>query len=288
MLPIIILFWLSHVAYGQIQTPPSEQVIGTPAAEEPTMNIGRVGVVPAQFRPDVRFSKPKTKGKAALHSAGLGAITPAAFGFRAGPYGIVAGILLAPVGAAVGSVVGVIKGSSAREIKEAENILQGCAATLNFQDIMGDHLLLEAGKQSRSPFVPLGLQGPKFPYQEVTYDLSSYEDIDAVLEFAVSECQLRRQLTVRLEDINPDIQLMIRVDARIFSTKDGKVYAMPFFHSSSDARTFTRWSGDNAQPFKEALDRGLQSLAGQIIEEVSSLRVHFSAMYQEKTKTEER
>jgi hypothetical protein len=284
ILPVIILFWFSCLAHGQMQTPPAEQIAGSPSALESKRNIGRVGVVPTSFEPEIRFDKPMTKGKAALEGAGIGAVVPVAVGaYSMNPLAVIGGLFLAPVGAAVGSVVGLIKGSSEKEIEETEDTLRGYLATIHFQQTLRERLLAVARDQTQYSFVLLESQGPKSPDEEVTYDMSAYEDIDAVLEVGVSECRLDG----KAYEMNPDLQLVVRVDAGFSNAKDGKLYDGSFFHFSSAKQTFADWSTDNARPFREEFDRGLQSLSEQIIKSFI-FYANFNAESSEAMKTEER
>jgi hypothetical protein len=262
MVLVIMSLWISHIAYGQTQSPQFEQLPESPA-QGPRPKIRRVGVVAAQFEPDVRFDKPMTKGKALLHGAKEGGLGTIAVGFILGSgQSAFAGLILSPVGAVVGSAVGVIKGSTAREIKESEDVLQGYVETLNLQEMMYEQLMSAVGEQAQYPFVRLDVEGPKMPSEEVVYDLSSFEDIDAVLEVGVRECRLDG----KPEGINPDLQLVIRADTRFLVATDGQLRDRYFFHFSNDLKKFALWSADNARLFQKELNLGLQSLARQIME----------------------
>lgn len=79
LMPFIVSFLFSCVACGQLEATTPEKAI---------LNPGKIGVVSASFRPESAFQKPLTRGTAAAHGAGFGAIAPIAGGFYLGGRGM--------------------------------------------------------------------------------------------------------------------------------------------------------------------------------------------------------
>ena len=291
VLPTIALLLLSCIASGQTQPATIEQVTEHPQAveiqqpsqvEPQRIDLGRIGVVVAGFKPAVSFDKPMNTRDAAGRGALVGAGSWIAAGSRSGGYGFIAGLALSPVAAVVGSIIGAIKGESEEKIKETEDTLIGYFGTLDPQEALRDQLLSVCREQTPYTFIPLpDLKGPSFPNEEVTYDVSSHQDIDTVLEIGVQ----RFRLSGDTSNINPDLQLSVDGSIRFLSAKDGKVLHILWVSYDGDTHKFLDWGTDNAQPFKEGIERALQSLARQIIDEASSLQRHPDTKPSEKMET---
>ena len=290
---LVVVLFFSCVAHGQTQPATTEQVTELPQAEEikqppiskpVRIDLGRIGVVVAGFTPEIRFDKPMTKGDAARHSALLGAGYTIAGGAIGGGWGFFAGLVLSPVGAIVGAVVGGIRGESDENIKETEDTLNGYLASLDFQGALRDRLLVESAEQTRHSFAPLDLKGPSNRGEEVAYDVSSYPDIDTVLEIGVERCGL----TGGSRDVNPDFSLSVGGQVRFVSAKDGKILSTRQIDCSGNTTyKFTEWSNNNARPFKDEIDRVFPCLAQRIIEEASSLEEHPPVEQSEKQELNE-
>jgi len=252
MLPVVLLLLLSCATIPKQPPPPPQEL---------RADLGRIGIVSASFQPEVRFQKPMTKGAAALHGAGEGAIgvlrTPCS------GYGCAGVLALVPVGAAIGSIVGAVMGVSSGKTEETEDILNGCLATVNFQETMREHFLSAAKEKTNYPFVLLDLQGPQAMDEEVTYGSLSDKGIDTVLEIGLRKCQLWG----KEGSINPHLHFLTAVGIRLIRTTDGHVlFSRSFVYDNGKARLkFSEWGVNNAQPFREELDRAFQFLALEIV-----------------------
>ena len=104
MLPVVLSLLVSCAAVPKIKTPP----------EEFKASLGRIGIVSVSFQPEVRLGKPMGKGTAVLHFAGKGAgvgLWVAGQGSgSAGPAPFLVALGFVPLGAAIGSIVGLAKG----------------------------------------------------------------------------------------------------------------------------------------------------------------------------------
>jgi len=273
-LPIISFLLFSCVVH-QPQPPPPEQ-----------LDLGRVGIVSACFRPEVTFQKPLSKGDAALKGAGewfAGSIEGVSS--PTSGYDAFVGIIMAPVAAIVGSIVGAAKGATSEEmeeIKELEGVLNGYVATLDFQQAMRDRFFSVAREQTQYPFVPLEVQGPGVLDEELTYDSLSSEDIDTVLEIGVRYCELSGD-----EGAHAPLHLAMAVRERVIRLRDGKVlYSLNSIYEGVDFRQFSDWAANNAQLFREEVDRGFQYLAEGIVKTVSALQEPLNSEPSDVMKTE--
>ncbi len=232
-------------------------------------DLGRIGIVSASFQPEVRFHTPMTKGKASLHGAGAGAVlvlSSAAQGcIGSGCAGVLA---LVPVAAAVGSIVGAITGVPSQKIKETEDTLNDYLAAVNFQETMRERFLKAARKQTRYPFLLLEVQGPTFLDEEVTYGSLSNKGIDTILEIGLRKCEL----SGAKNSINPDLYFLMAAGIRLIRATDGHVLFSRNFVYELTPYKFSEWSANNAQPFREELDRGFRYLAMEIVKALTLIQ----------------
>ncbi len=259
----ILLFVLLYLI--SCATPPSKQLPYTSGRIR--ANLGTIGVVSASFQPEVRFQKPLSKGAAALHGAGRGALIVIGTGAQPNspggltPAGAVVMASAPVVGAVIGGIAGVVKGVSPKKTKESEDALKDYLAKLNFQETMRERFLLVAREQTQYPLVPIEGQGPKALDEKVTYDTLSDNNIDTVLEMSVRKCDLQGIKG----GINPPLHLVMAVGIRLIQIKDGYVLCNLIYEYESNPRKFLEWGANNAQAFREELDRAFQYFAMEIL-----------------------
>jgi hypothetical protein len=270
MLPVVFLLLISCATIPKQPPPPPGQL---------RADLGRIGIVSGNFQPEVTFQKPMSKGNAALHFAGVGAevganvagsiaISP---GQGVGAAAVALGALgLIPVGALAGSIVGVIEGEPSKKIREAEDTLNSYVARINFQETIRERFLSGAREQTQYPLVLIEGQGPKALDEEITYGSLPDEDIDTLLEISFRKCNLQG-IKGR---INPPLRLLVAVGIRLIRVKDSKVlHSRNFVYEyESDLLKFSEWAANNAQPFKEELDRAFSYLALQILRELINIQ----------------
>jgi len=232
--------------------------------EELRADLGRIGIVSVSFQPEVRFQKPMTKEAAAGHMAGEAALGLLKGAGGIGGYGGLVILALVPVGAVVGSIVGAVMGVSPEKIKETEDTLNGCLATVNFQETMLERFLKTvAREQIQYPFILLEVRGPNGLDEEVTYGSLSDKGIDTILEIGLPKCQLwggRR-------GVNPPLDFLMAVRIRLIRTTDGHVlFSRNFVYDNDKAPLkLSKWAVNNARRFREELDRAFQYLALEMV-----------------------
>ncbi len=262
MLAIVLSLLLSCATIPRPQPPPTEEL---------RADLGRIGIVSASFQPEVRFQKPMSKGKAAAAGAARGAGTVLIAGQSCYGTGCVAVLVLVPVGAAVGSIVGAVKGVPSTKVKETEDILNGYLATVNFQETMRGRLLMTVAKeQTQSPLLLPELQGPNALDEEVTYGPLSDKGIDTILEIGLRKCQLWGEKG----SINPPLHFLMAVGIRLIRTTDGSVLLSRNFvyDYQNIPLKFCEWGVNNAEPFREELDRAFGYLAMEIVKVLSNIQ----------------
>lgn len=90
--------------------------------------------------------------------------------------------------------------------------------------------------------------------------VSASQGMDAILEISVREVGL-----IGEGCINPPLALFVTVRTRLIRLADGRVpYAQTFEYRTKE-RTFAEWASNNAQSFREELDRAHQRLAADIV-----------------------
>jgi hypothetical protein len=260
MVPVVFLLLISCVSIPKKQ-PPSLPV-------ELRADLGRIGIVSASFQPEVRLRKPMTKGAAAWHGAVEGA--EAALRFPCNNIGCAGFLALVPVFAAVGSVAGAIMGVPPQKIKETEDALSDCLATLNFQETMRERFFREAREQTQYPFLLLEVQGPTVLDEEVTYGSLSDKGIDTILEIGLRKFELWGEK----DSINLPLDLLMAAGIRLIRVADGLVlFSRNFVYDYvSVPLKFSEWGANNAQPFREELDRAFQYLATEIVKTLSMIQ----------------
>ncbi|HSB05388.1 MAG TPA: hypothetical protein VLK23_09345 [Thermodesulfobacteriota bacterium] len=270
ILPFLLILLFSCAAAPTIPSPsPVEQL---------RANLGTIGVVSGRFQPDVGFHKPMGKGAAALHGAGAGAGFVAQAGAGCSGIGCAGVLALIPVGAAVGGIIGAVKGIPSSKIKESQDGLNSYLSTVDFQETMRERFLSVVKGQTQNAFVLIEGEGPNALDEEVTYGSLSDKGIDTVLEISVRKCDLRaaKYLPEGGTDkrINPHLRLLMAVGTRLIRIEDGKVLWCHIFISEyeSNLLKFSEWSVNNAQPFREELDRAFQYLATEIVKALSMIQ----------------
>jgi hypothetical protein len=261
MLPVVLLLLLSCATIPKQPPPPPQEL---------RADLGRIGIVSASFQPEVRFQKPMTKEDASAVGVARGALITMGIGYGTGNLlGLAAGVVLSPVGAAVGGIAGQIMGVPSQKIKETEDTLNGCLATLNFQETMRERFLKTvAREQTQYPFLLLEVQGPNALGEEVIYGSLSDKGIDTILEIGLRKCELWEKGGKRLErSINAPLHFLMAVSIRLIRTTDGHVlFDRNFVYDNQNVPLkFSEWGVNNAQPFREELDRAFQFLAFEIV-----------------------
>jgi len=263
-----VFIWLSLVfLIGQWGCATPRYTLLPLPSEEVRADIGTVGVVSARFSPEAHEAhlEAPTGGKwsGAGKGAAAGFFGSVLAGLSSGhPLSFALGIALAPVVGLGGAIYGAIAAESAEKVQEAEATLNKAVADLKIQEAMRDRVLQVARNETLQSFVPLEDRGPTIPNEEVSYSSLTSEGVDTILEISVTKFELPGG------GINPPLPLIISVCGRLLKSADGtELYGRPWVYRSG-TRKFAEWAANNAEPLRDEVDRGLQALAEQIVEEI--------------------
>jgi hypothetical protein len=244
---------------------------------EASRPLRAIAIVAAQYEPLVDFSVLTVlqKGNEAERTAG-GAAVGAAVGLGAGMLALLACFnpfalaTCAPVGGFVmgGVVVGggiglaTSEPSDARSVEDKEK--SRAAAEAAFREVTLQRLLqasvaargrtLPASTFSESPF-----PGPTYARELPDYTPLVAEGIDAVLEVHLLSASMSRQYLFRLPAVSMTAQ------ARLVRDPKGTALYQAQYSYTSQRFPLEQWTENNAQRLRQALQRGLEDLAGQIV-----------------------
>lgn len=177
------------------------------------------------------------------------------------PLGFAIGIALVPVVALGGAIYGAVVAESAEAVAEAEAALQKALAEAKIQEALPDRVYLVARDQTRNPVILLGESGPTARTEGLRHPPSAEAAPDTFLEVSVTALRFVGN------GINPPLALMMNVETRLVPAEDRGTHYEAALEYRSRTRKFTEWAADNAQPFREELERAIHSLAERIVEE---------------------
>jgi hypothetical protein len=258
-LGLVVLVFLGSLGCSHIPIGPS------PLPAEVREQLGRIGVAyqgPASLT--VQTKPVRGAGQGARQGAGavLGGTFEAIKG-GGDPRGAAGLIMLSPGIVAVGALVGAVLAPSAAAVAEAKTVLDQAVADPALPVAVRDRLL-HAVQRQRPHAVPVFLV-PEFTAEEevIAQAVRSHEGIDTVLEVYGPTIALpKRDYT---GNINPALRLSISLYSRVIRTADRALLYTYAAEHRGDARTFTAWATNNAQPLREEVDRASETLANQIV-----------------------
>ena len=172
-------------------------------------------------------------------------------------------IVLTPAIVGVSALVGAGLAPSAAAVAEAETVLGQAVADPPLPGTFRDRLL--QALQTQRPQAVLVLSDPAADAEDEGFSPAarSQDGIETVLEVNGPTITLRKGK--HAGDINPALRLSVSVSCRVRRTAN---HALLYTYSPEyrgDARTFTAWAADNAQPFREGVVRASEFLAQQIV-----------------------
>jgi len=178
-------------------------------------------------------------------------------------YGLVLGILLAPVGGAVGTVVGAIKADPAAVIERHEAAARQVLASRALQEALRDRVTTTARAETRRDLVVLPERGPASAEAEARYAGLASEGIGTVLELRVDDVHLDGW------GINPKLWLRLSTRTRLVRTTDeAEIYASSLSYVGGEHRTLEDWIAGDGEALRRELEQAYASLAEKIVDEI--------------------
>lgn len=251
----LLILQLNCAGTGELPLPPSEEL---------RVHLGTIGVVSAQFIPEVEILTP---AKGWVRGGARGAVDyTGKLLDMTGPQAGVIACALSPFSAFAGCIAGAREAPPAAEVEITEEKFNKYVhASIEIQERMRAQFLQVAKEQTHYAFVVLEDQGPTTPDEKLIYNSLADHNIDTVIEIGVLNFGLKGP---RLE-INPPLKFFMTLRARLIRIEDGEVvYDAMLLYESEVSRKFDLWAANEAQLFKEEFGPCYPTLAEKIVEEV--------------------
>ncbi len=239
-----------------------------PLQAEVREQLGRIGVAyqgPASLTVHAKPLRGAGQGAGRGALIALGVVVEMA---RSGgdPRGTAGLIMVSPGIAAVGALLGAVLAPSAAGVEEAETVLDQAVADPDLQVAVRD-CIVQAVQGRRPQAVPAFPEPDSAAEEEaIAQAVRSYEGIDTVLEVYGPTIALRKGDYAG--DINPGLRLSVNLYSRLIRTADRALLYTYSPEHRGEARTFTAWATNNAQPLREEVARASQTLAKEIVDQL--------------------
>ncbi len=244
----------------------TDNVLPPPPTEDQRAGFGTVGLTSARFTPEISFRLPaKGSVEGAQRGAALGAAVPIAVGLQVAPipYVFLAGVVLAPVGAVFGTVVGATEALPAEQVEKAEAVLKGALSPRHVETAMADAMRKFMRREARLPVVfAKGLEG-RADGGGASLGAGTRRWVDTMVELKVTMVGLTGPWT-----INPPLSFTMRIATKVIRVTDGSELHAQELTYMGPAMVFTAWAANEAEAFKKALDPAVRALAEKAVEEV--------------------
>jgi hypothetical protein len=220
--------------------------------------LGLIAVTRAQYVPHVTVLIPsKGPKEGAKDGAMVGArvtieISVGAIQGCGNPYCLLlpfAGLALAPVGALVGGVGGMITADSAEIVNGREIRIKDSLVKLRMQENMSDYFVSRLAELKIFPFTTMHEAGPAIEGEKPDYRQFKSSGIGSV-----NEIDVKKLLLAGWGKVRPDLYVQLEVQVRLISTKDNtEIYCKVFTCSSKDDK-FEVWAAQDAKKFREEIE----------------------------------
>ena len=242
-----------------------DNVLPPPPTEDQRAGFGTVGLTSVRFTPEISFRLPaKGSVEGAQRGAALGAAVPIVIGAHTyNPYGMMAGVVLAPVGAVFGTVVGATEALPAEQVEKAEAVLKGALSPRHVETAMADAMRKFMRREAKLPVVfAKGLEG-RADSGGASLGAGTRRWVDTMVELKVTMVGLTGPWT-----INPPLSFTMRIATKVIRVTDGSELHTQELTYMGPAMVFTAWAANEAEAFKKALDPAVRALAEKAVEEV--------------------
>lgn len=177
----------------------------------------------------------------------LGGLGPIALGAQLGPGGVMAGILLAPVGAVVGAVAGAVRAEPTATVEEKEAAVRKTLGELKIQEeFLG---CVTRALRETSPQIMVADSGTESP--------------STILEVAIEMFGLDAGCC-----INPPLTYVVTEHTRLLRGSDGAELYGHWLTYRARTRPLDEWVAQDGTLLKEEAGRACTSLAEWLVDEV--------------------
>jgi hypothetical protein len=185
-------------------------------------------------------------------------------------------LILMPVAGMVGGIAGAVKGVSRESLMAPEDALNGYIASLNFQEVMREQFVSAAAEETHFRFILLDVQSPSAPDEATAYDAGQLQHVDVVLEVGVRECHLRGTPGA----IDSPLRLSMTAGIRLIRVRDRTELCRRdvIYDQGANRLKFSEWGANNAQAFREELDRAFRYLSVEIVRALSDIQTPFDPL----------
>lgn len=202
--------------------------------------LGTIAVESVGGATQPEFAKPRTKGEAAA----AGAMQFAMEGIKGGEE---VGVLLMPLSAAIGAMIGASKGVPAAEVEASERSLMVAFNQMDFQRAVRDQFVRQGRKETRHAFVAGNGSAGSAALLQVN-----------VLGAGLAGSSEREAL----------LGMFLRVHVRLLAPGNRAVLYDQEWKHTSGAHTFKEWAANGGSLYRRHLSTASSSVAKLLIEEI--------------------
>ena len=281
--PLALSLLVLVVLLGCAHTPPSPLSVATQA------QLGAIGVVAAQFTPEVDY---RTPGRGGAGGAAVGVAKGVGLGVL-GAAGCVLtyGTALPACGLAVVSpylavryaVDQATEGVSPDTIAASETAITAVFAERSHQAAVQDEVVRVAIAQTGQSLVGLPAEGPRSAAETPRYTHLTARGIDTVIEITLQRLALQSRTSgraggdnlgrIRAANLNPYLTVAVTARTRVLRTADGTVLYDHAGEHSGRGATFPDWGANDGQLLRDGLDQLFQEMARAIVAEVFGVAI---------------
>jgi hypothetical protein len=182
------------------------------------------------------------------------------------PYGggaLVVGVILAPVGAVIGTIYGAAEALPAEEVEKAEAALKDALSSQDIQTAMREAVWEFMHRETKMPVVLVKEWVPTVEKDVPAYSAGADRQVDIFFELKVSMLGL-----IGPWAIDPPLSFTMRMETRLVRVAGGTVLHTQELTYLGPSRVFTAWAANDAEAFKSALNLAFRALAEKAVEEV--------------------
>jgi hypothetical protein len=232
---------------GCVLADPRHQLRPPPPSEGLRAQLGRVALSAGPSETAAVLEGPaREAGQGAARGALFGAAWTTYGGAHLGGWGAFVGILLAPVGALVGAVVGADRAESAAKVEQQETLLTGSLQELQVPEALRGCIADRLREERSTPAERGGSEEPT-----------------TILEVTVERVGLQAPVGIK-----PPLTFVLTERTRLLRASDGTELYVHWLTYRGRTRPIEAWLAENSAMLREDVGRACRVLAEEIVDEV--------------------